>query len=268
MTAAFRQSTGCASALALVLLVSACGDDRGDRVTSYLTEANAVQRRAAPELARANKVYARYTSSQAGLESAGDDLARAERTILSTRRALERLRPPVEARRLHRLILDYYDRGAGLARETTLLGRYLPAAGKALAPLAALNRRFRRHLLAATTPRSQSAALTGYEKGLRRVLRRVRTLEPPPILRPAHRAQLAQLTSARRLAGGLERAIRERDAKAVRQLLRRFRRLVASSSVPALGRRAVRAYNRRYDDLTRAAASVEREWRRLGGALG
>src|SRR5258705_12276219 len=132
MTAVSRPSSACArrpaqrcrraavALLALALVLGGCGgQSRRDRVEKYLTEANAVQDRAAPELAAANKAYVGFSQHKLAAGEAPSKLAAAERSIRATRAELAGISPPADARILHRRILRAYDLDAGLAAEPT-----------------------------------------------------------------------------------------------------------------------------------------------------
>ncbi len=262
-----RRWSGCLSALAVLLLATGCGDNRHQQVVAYLNDVNAVQKDAAPELERANNLYLRYTRGEVDATAMETGLTRAQRAVTSLRLRLARITPPADARRLRRLILAYYDRGAGLARETAQLGRYLPAAEAALKPLERVSRTLRRRLDAARRPAQQAAALAAYADALGKVVTALRGLDPPPVLLPAHRTQVERLTLARVLANRLRQAIARRDAGAVTRLVARVQRVGAADDAPTLSRQALHAYNLRHSRLTAAAADVEREWRRLETSL-
>src|SRR5919198_1147137 len=122
-----RRGVVFASVLALAGAFAGCGSSARDRVNDYIKAANAIQERAAPEFARANAAYTRFSADKLA-KRAPADLERAEAAIRDTREQLARLHPPSEARRLHRLLLHLFDLNIGLAHETTLMGEYLPAA--------------------------------------------------------------------------------------------------------------------------------------------
>jgi hypothetical protein len=250
----------------LALAVAGCGGpDRREEVDSYLRDANAIQKRATPELNRANKVYVAFARQELSGADAALKLAAAERAIRATRAKLATLDPPSDARTLHRRLLHLYDLDASMAAETRALGNYLPAAQRTLEPLAGVNRRLRGGLRGTKDPAQQGAALRQFATGLASIVAGLRELAPPPLLLPTHREQVARLDRTGKLALRLQDAIRARDPKAVARTLVRFRKLSEDAGARGSGFEtdALRAYTRRYDDLARAGAAVERERGRL-----
>lgn len=256
------------SVLAAALVLGACGEGARDRVERYIEQANVIQRRSEPAFKRANEAYVRFSQRRLDAAVAARDLASAERSIRSTRARIAALAPPAEAQRLHRRLLRVFDANAAMAAETTRLARYLPRAEQAVAPLAAISTRLRRRLAAASGPDDQGRALRSYESGLDRLIGRLRVLEPPPVLRPTHEAQLASLDSARDLARQLRQALADQDGRRVARLLLRFRTVDrAGRRGEALTARATRAYGRRYRALTTVVQDAQRERTRLERAL-
>ena len=255
-----------ASGLALAL--GACGGESDkDRVEAYLKDANDVQRRSVPAFRRANDVYRRFATGKLRPERAGRRLAGAERSIRATRGRLARLDPPSEATVLHRRLLRVYDLNAGLARETTQLGRYLPAATAALRPIQRINRRLGADLKGSGDPGEQSRALGRFAASLKRPLVRLRRLHPPPVVAATDRARIRRLRSTRRLALRLRDAIAERNARRVAKLLLRFRRVTGARGDAPFSGPSLRAYNERYLAISRAAGAVQRERSRLERSL-
>lgn len=259
--------------LALLALVSTgvvggCGGESDrDRVEGYLDDANAIQKRSAPAFRRANKIYARFSTGDLPRTRAPEELARAEGSIRSARARLAKLDPPKETAELHRRLLRVYDLNARLARETTQLARYLPAAAAALQPLSRVNRRLRERLGSSAGPEAQGQALGQYAETLKGVAARLKRLRPPPVLAASDRARIERLTLTRKLAAGLQSAIEGRDPRRVAQLLLRFRRVNAEQPTRTFATQSLRAYNRRYREVFRAAGAVQQERRRIERSL-
>lgn len=254
--------------LVAALVFGACGDGRRDRVERYIDQANVIQQRSEPAFRRANAAYTRFSQRQLASVGAVRDLARAERAIRATRARLATLTPPPEAQPLHRRLLRVFDANAAMAAETTQFARYLPGAEQAVAPLDAINTRLRRRLAGASAPAARDRALRRYQADLDRMTGRLRVLEPPPVLEPTHEAQLARLQSARDLARQLRQALGDQDSRRVARLLLRFRGLNRPGSRgETLAARAIRAYGRRYRELTAVAQDAQRERTRLERAL-
>jgi hypothetical protein len=237
-------------------------------VDSYLSDANAIQREAAPAFRRANAAYAGFSTGKLRPSRAPGSLRRAERAIRRTRARLARLDPPPEAAELHRRLLRVYDLNARLAGETTQLARYLPAATTALRPLEGANRLLQRELRSSRGTAEQGGALGRYADELGKVLVRLERLRPPPVLAGGDRARRRRLGSTRSLAARLRDAIEQRDSKRVASLLLRFRRVTAGQGgQQTFAADSLRAYTRRYRQVIRAGGAVQEERRRLERSL-
>jgi hypothetical protein len=270
-----RRLAAPALVLAVAAGLAACGggDDPRERVESYILEVNAVQKRAEPAFKRANEAYVAFSQRGAkdpvakpegAATGKPEEIAAAEQAIRRTRAQIARLRPPADAMRLHRLLLRVFDVNAGMAHETTLLARYLPAAEEAVAPLDAISTRLRRRLAKAKDPGHQTRALRAYFLSLDLLIARLKRLDVPPVLAPTHHAQTTRLTSARLLAKRLRAAIQAQDAKRVAALLVRFRKLNGRRAQERrLTARAIRSYLQRYRRITRVVQDAQRERLRL-----
>jgi hypothetical protein len=261
------------SVLALLapIALAACGggnDDARGRVNAYIEQANTAQQRSAKDLERINASYQAFARGTIEPRRATADMATAQRVIRTVRERVAALQPPADARGLHGKLVAYLDMNLGLARETARLATYVPRATAATAPLAGDNRRMRRALRAAATPVDQAAALDRFARSLGGMLRDLRRLDPPPVLRPAHGDQIARLTSTRSLAVQLHDALVAQDAQGVARLLERFRSAASARRPRAkLAARAIDAYNRRLQALNAAYAGVQREQVRLDRTL-
>ena len=255
--------------LATASALTACGDGERQTIDAYVENVNKIQQRSAPAFKRAQEAYVAFSRNAEPTAQLQQRLVEAERTMRSTRAELGALRPPGEAAELHRRVLRVYDMSAGLAHETALLGRYLPASEAALKPLPASARRLERGLGKSTAPAGQRRTLRQYAAATRGVVEDLRPLDPPPLLEGQHNAQVRQLESARSLAVRLEKAIAARDAKRVAGLLLRFRRLNAGGEgQERRAARALSAYRERYRAISFAQAGVHREMGRIERSVG
>jgi hypothetical protein len=251
------------------LLLAGCGggdDDPRARVEGYVTRVNDLQQRYAGDFDQANKAYVEYSQGKLEGKEAEAGLTRAHDAIVDARGRLEKIAPPPEARRLHERLLRFYDMNIAFADQTALLASYLREAPATLRRLPAVNRTLSRRLRAADDPAEQQRALERFGTALTGMLRKLRALEVPDVLRPNHREQVSRLTATRSLAADLREAIAARDAERVARLLLRFRRGGSSLRGPAA--RAIAQYNRRYRRLSEAAVAVQREQARLNRSLG
>jgi hypothetical protein len=263
-------------ALLLVLAAGAaalggCGgsdDDAREQVDAYVESANRVQQRYAPEFERANRAYTSFVRGGLGDAQAERDLGAAQDALRAARADVAALEPPPEARTLHGRLLRFFDVNLDLARETTRMAVYRPAAEAALAPLDRVNRRLDERLAGADAAPEQARALARFERSLERMVAALRGLEPPSVLKPTHGDQIRRLAATRGLAERLRRALLDEDAPEVARLIKRFRaNAAARGSRRKLAARAVRRYDERYKRLTEAYADVQREQARLDRAL-
>lgn len=251
-------------AVGAATLASACGgDSERDDVERYIEAANGVQQRYAPRFSQASKAYAAFAKGDLDAVRADVDLTAAEQSLRDARGRVAALDPPDVALPMHRGLLRVYEANADFAGESTKLGRYLPAARKAMKPLPGIGRRLRRRLQAADGPSAQAAAFRKYARGVFGTYSAMRRLDPPPVLLPTHRAQLSRLSQSNRLSDALAIAAGERDSKRVARLLLRFRRLAAQSTSTTLTEDALKGYRERYRQVLATVGELRREQQRL-----
>jgi hypothetical protein len=265
-----------AALLALLSLgpaVAGCGGDDRDavreRVKRYIESEQEVMRRAQPEFERANQAYVAYAKGELEPHGGTERVAQAERGIRIARDGVLVLDAPPEARPLHEDLVRYLDMNVELARETSRLVRYVPAAARALAPLDRVNGRLQSRLARAGDSDAQARILAGYSETLASIGADLRALKAPAVLQGAHSEQARRLDATRRLAGRLSRALRAQDAELVSVLLKRFRTTTPEPGAQRrLANQAVARYNERLKRLAVAYAAVRREQIRLARSLG
>lgn len=224
--------------------------------------------RAQPDFQRANESYLAYARGELKPDAAAEQAVEAERSISNARDGLTVLDPPADAQPLHDGLVRYLSLNVEIARETARLARYVPAAQSALRPLGKANRRLQSGLAAAKESEAQAAALRRFSAAVGATLRRLRALEPPAVLQPAHDDQVRRLGVTRRLAGRLRRALIAQDAERVAVLLKRFRRTASDRRSPRLpADQALARYTRRLEQLNEAYADVQREQTKLDRGL-
>lgn len=252
-------------AAAAAVLLAGCADDDPARtdVERYVTDANALQQRSAPEFERANEVYSALAKGDLPGRTAGARALAAEQALRDARARLGRLRPPAPATALHDRLLRVFDLNAAFAAETTSLARYVPAARRELAPVRRISRQLRTRLRGAAEPDAQAEALRRYAEAISRRTRAMGRLQPPPVLADNHRLELERLRDSERLARRLRTATAARDAPRVARLLIEFRKAADGGGDPKLARRAVRAYEDRRRAVTDAVGELRREQARV-----
>jgi hypothetical protein len=196
---------------------------RRERVDAYVKSEVEVMQRAQPEFKRVNESYLAYARGELEPEAAERDAAAAVRAIADARDALTVLDPPAEAQALHDGLVRYLQMNVEVARETSRLAAYVPAAERVLRPLGKANRRLQSRLAGAEEATAQADALQRFSGAVSRTLRDLRAVEPPAVLAPSHGDQIRRLDVTRGLAARLRRALLDQDAERVARLLERFR---------------------------------------------
>jgi hypothetical protein len=255
--------------------LAACGggddgalDARRAAVDRYIDREQEVMQRAQPDFERANEAYLAYAKGELEPAAAIRRIRAAQRTIRDARDGLSVLEPPRDARPLHDKLMRYVGANVELARETTQLAQYVPAAARAVEPLPRVNRRLRSKLVDAQDRVAQERALERFTAAVGAVRDDLRALEAPLLLESAHADQIRRLDDTRRLAGELRRGLQREDAGQVARVVKRFR---ASTSDDGGSRRlsaeGLAAYSRGLEQLQADYAALRTEQLRLDRRL-
>lgn len=265
------QVTLATALLVAVVCAAGCGSQEKTarkEVAAYIQRANAVQQRAAPAVRQAGAVYA----DQAKGRLAPARQLRQLRQLRGAEAALEGIRnelgtfsPPVEARRLHDLLLRVLELDVALTRQTVRLASYAREAPLVLEPLGPAGRRLDRRLKRQDAPKEQAAAIGAYVSTLDRMLRGLGRLEVPSVLRPTHEDQVRRLERTRSLARQLRRAAAAAEAGRLARLLLRFSKAGGTSALEErkLARRGLATYAAKLRRLESAQQRLVREQIRL-----
>jgi hypothetical protein len=133
------------------------------------------------------------------------------------------------------------------------------------------NDRLRASLKTARTGGAQVAAFAAYSSALARVLAQLRTLRPPPVMRPVQRSEEGSVAAMVSLTAQVESAIRRRQVKRLDPLFTRFQKAAQSTGSVAAQRAeiaAIRAYDRRLRAISDLAFRIRNERERLQNELG
>jgi hypothetical protein len=255
-----------------VLVVSGCGssakDKRRDAVNEYLNSVDKIQTRFAPSFTLANDAYRNFARGKGGKKQIAR-LRGAEVAIIGARDALQQLKPPTDARKLHSQLVRLYSVDAALGLEALTLHQFLPQVRKDLQDLARVNKSYRTSLAKTTTAREQATALDGYSEDISGVAEELRKLAPPPALRPWQVAQTTRLQQIADTGHRLATALRAGDRNAVAGLIKRFRFLLAHQpNVSQAQHDAVKAYDKRLVGISRLQGKIQAEHQRLQNLLG
>jgi hypothetical protein len=256
----------------VVLVVSGCGssakDKRRDAVNEYLNRVDEIQTRFSPSFNLANEAYRDFARGKGGKRQLAK-LRGAEVAIIGARDALQQLRPPNDARRLHTQLIRLYDLDAALGLEAITLQQFLPSVRGVLKDLARANTSYRTSLAGSKTARDQADALDGYANAVSGVAAKLRALAPPRALQPWRAAQMTRLQQISDTGHLLAKALRAGDRNAVTALIARFRFLLSHQpNVSEAQHDAVKAYDNRLVGITRLQGKIQAEHQRLQNLLG
>ena len=259
--------------IVLLVMASAIGAGCGgtsdlDRVRVYFNDVDSVYARASPQFEAANETYRKFSEGQLKGAAAEFDLRQAELGIEDARQHLVALRPPVQAARLHGLVLRAYELNVLMAAETRQLAFFVPRAERIVTRLNRARTTLRKDLGVAGGLQRQSKALRTYARRVGALRDELTRLRPPPALAAAKETQLRLLRTTRSLTLRLIRAIRAQDKPAITTLLERF----GGAADPEPGRArwqtgAIRAYRQRIVDIDRASAAATAERARVVRAV-
>jgi hypothetical protein len=264
------RARACLVVVAVALAGCGGGSDRRDAVDRYVREANTVQnglRRPLIDVAHATREFGTRASD---LEKERPRLVKATRTFAVLQRRLERLEPPPDARRLHRLLLRLVSTERSLTDELRRVVVVVPELDAASRPVASAGKRLQAELDGAKTGPTQAAALDRYGAALAAPLRTLRAVDPPPLLEPLRASQIETLVRLRRNGAQLASALRQRREADVAPLVARFQAAARTPETLAAQRAriaAIKAYNARVKAVATLAAAVQRERDRLDREL-
>jgi hypothetical protein len=256
--------------LVLLALAAGCGgggDNRRAAYDDYVIAANRAQAQFTPGYRSAVAAVQGFGARSQSPRTAAR-LRDAAATMRAARASLALLRPPAEARGMHRDLLRLLALQARLSQELALAADYIPEVARVLTPSEDAAARLRKGIRAADNAAQQRAALERYSAELQEAIDGLDALAPPPVLIPWHQAQLGRLEAGRALAGQLAAGIAARRVDAVDRALRAYAN--AAPDDPALARAqtaAVRAFNGEIRGQQRLYARIAREQGRISADL-
>lgn len=260
--------------VALAAVVAAgCGSGTHAALTTYLNRVHDVETGMAAPLQQVTSANQTFAKSQKDPQLSAR-LASSERTLRTFRKRLADLTPPPEAGHLRALLLQLVDSEISLAHEVRQFASFVPGYRIALARLQPASTALQKELaarakgVAATKALNASKAteLVSYAATVDEVFVTLQSLDPPPVWRPTYELQLTALAGLRSSALALARAVRANQAQAIPALLQQFDKAAISNQTIAAQKReiaAVKAYNKRIDNLVKLARRIEKERQRL-----
>jgi hypothetical protein len=273
--------------LALLVLAGCGGHSSSQRVevARYVVSVNRVELSLRAPLMTVNRIAAsvsgrhQKTLSQASGAVLERRLATAVTSIRVQERRLRAIPAPRPATHLRALLVRYTTGSAALTAQLGLLVGFLPRFSAVLAPLGPALGRLEAalsvHSAAGTAAVSavyaaKARALRAFRATSKRIIAQLRRLTPPPVSRPAYRAQLTSLRGMGTSAGHLADALAGGAPGNVTPFLVAFDRAALatrSRSAQKAEIAAVRAYDAQSTGLATLQGEIERERLRLAGSL-
>ena len=258
--------------MAVALLAIGCGSgpSRRDEVTRYMARVNTIEAGLtgpASAVAVASRGLAKPQANAAETEA---KLRRAASEIDRVHGRLAAVAAPVDARRLRTLLLTLAGRQAAIARELADIVAYLPALQAALRPLASAGTKLQKAIAGQSSVEAKASAFDAYSATVAAVLKRLRSLHPPPVSRPGHTTEVTALTRVEAATEAIAKALRAKRTGDLAKLLRRFDQAALSTQSLSAQRaraQAVRAYNSRVRSLDTLIRRITDERARLAKTL-
>lgn len=237
--------------------------ERRAAITSYIARVNMTQQELAAELVAVNDAYRELRLEPAALPRQIERLDEAEATLSSLKARVADVKPPPEARNLHRQLVALLDLQAAFAGEVEALGRYLLVEVDEQRQVAAATKSLRTGLNGAKTAAAQEAVFGRYARSLEAAATTLEETAAPPVLEPSRTGEVARLQRLVELSDELGASLDGADPKRVDELFRRFAQTTADTGTTKAERRAVIAFNRRLRVIADQRAAVTQERARL-----
>jgi hypothetical protein len=286
------------AAVAIAAIVTVAGRGGGESpehkaIAGYITDVDVIQQQLRAPLTRTINAYRTFASTRSASRDLQQQLVAAEGTLQTLERRLELLAAPPQATRLRSLLLQLVSAEVATAHEVGQLAVFTPRYSAALRESRQASARLAKALNAITPPKPhqikgtkaqvakaqaafsgasaqaavlQAEAIETYGTSIAAVERRLRSLEPPAVLRPAYQAQLRTLRASQKAGAALAEELRKSDRSRVAVLGRRFTiaaRIAGSVDVQKAQIAAVKAYNRRVRAIGTMQGRISQELARL-----
>jgi len=264
-------------------LIGGSGSPKHNAVARYIKDADQVQQQMQAQLTNTAKAYRAFASGGTPAPELGPQLVQAELTLRRLRRRLVALPAPVPAKRLRALLIRLTSSEVSTAHEVGQLGAFAsrysallneakkdgaelsvalaavkpPKAHKIRGTKKQVQRAQAKFTAAASAAAAQQAdAVDAYDAKIAAVQRRLRKLNPPPVMSPAYRAQMQTLQASRAAGSALAQELRKKNRSRVAVFGRRFT-LAARSAGSVNAQKAQIAAIKAYNDRVRAIGTLQ-----------
>jgi hypothetical protein len=268
------------------------------QVVAYIDDANTIQSSMSLPFAHVRAAFQHFADKPTGGSDQARQLADAERTLRTLRRRLAALPAPAPAVKLRRLLVRLADVETAIAHEVQGLALFMPRLSAYLAESRSTASALGNALAAVTYPKAtsvqggpkeiarakaayaaeaaaaaaaQADALELYGADVTPVIKRLRSLRPPTVMKPTYEAQLRALVATRAAVTRLAAELRMSDRSRVPELNRRIKeaaRLAASIDAQRAQIAAIKLYNARVRSAEALQLEIRSEFLRVQAAVG
>ncbi len=276
-----------------VALVGRSSSPKHNAVARYIKDVDQIQQQMQAQLTNTVKAYRAFASGGTPAKTLAPQLAQAELTLRRLQHRIVALPAPAPARHLRALLIRLTGTEVSTAHEVGQLSAFAPrysallkwarTAGVELSHALAAVKPPKAHRIRGTKKQvrkaqakfaaaalaaaaQQADAVDAYDAKIAAVVRGLRKLDPPPVMRPAYRTQLQTLEASRTAGSALAQELRKKKRSRVAVFGRRFTlaaRIAGSVSAQKAQIAAIKAYNHRVRSIGTVQGDIQQELARL-----
>lgn len=286
---------GIAAAVAVALAVSvtvfgrSSASPKHKAVAAYITAVDRIQQGMQAQLVNTVSAYRAFANGAVATKSLLPKLRQAESTLRRLQQRIVALPAPPPAKRLRLLLVSLTTAEVSTAHEVGQLAAFSPRFAALLKDVRTAGAELARALGAVKPPQAhklrgtrkqvkqaqaaftaaaakaaalQADAVDAYVAQIARLERELRTLDPPPVVRPEFRAQLRTLTASRTTGSALAQELRKTSRSDVAVFSRKFTlaaRIAGSLSTQKAQIAAIKAYNGRVRKIGTLQGQIKAE---------
>jgi len=232
-------------------------------VGAYIIRVGRIQLLMSSQIKAVDRRYKLFAKDPEHLAQRAGTYTKSRDELAKLRDRLAAVKPPVEARRLHALILQLADANVAVAGDVAELASYLPRMAKAQAPLRSAVVTLRGQVKEAKTATAQSTAFAAYAAAASGVATDVAKVRAPSFFRRARDLQVRQLRRLASIATQISDALAHKHLAEAQSLVAKLSQTEVQVSVARAQRQGALAYNAKLKQISRIAKQIERERRRL-----
>ena len=232
-------------------------------VGAYIIRVGRIQLLMSSRIKAVDKQYKLFAKDPQHLGQRAAKYRDAEHELATLRDRLATVKPPPEARKLHRLIVSLADANVAVAGDVAALAVYLPKLARAQAPLRTAVAALRDEVKASKTAKAQSLAFATYARVAGDVATAVAAVPSPSFFVRARDGQVRQLRRLAAIASQVSDALSRKQLAQAQALVGKLSQTEVQVSVVRAQRRGAIAYNAKLKEIAAIAKQIELERRRL-----